>query len=192
MELIQTKNLLTKEEEDHFKSKEFWNYFPFYYLVDPTPTAEGYSNFGSLSHTLVNRWYEYGESSPTVNSDSYKFFKELFDRFCDINDIQYTRVLRMALNLTMNISAEFIAAPHVDHILPHNLCILYLNDSGGPTVFFKQKWEEGAIFDIEKSEIIEESHPEMGKMIQADGGHYHTARPCEQDTYRLVMVLTYN
>lgn len=193
MDVIQTKNLLTAKEVRYFNSREFWEETPFYYMPNPTPgTSDKYLNYSSLSHVLINRWQEYGDS-PSVNSDSVVLYKELFDRFCSVNGITYHNILRMAVNLTMHTPSRYLAAPHVDHVIDHSLCILYLSTSKGDTLFFSQKYVEGEVFNEQGiDDLIYKSSPEMGKMIKVDGKHYHTGQTCEEGNYRLVLIVTYN
>ena len=69
---------------------------------------------------------------------------------------------------------------HLDHHFPHSNIVVYLSDSSGDTVAFKDKKGE---------EVIDRFTPQEDKVITW-GGTYHTAES-PQGTLRRTIVATY-
>jgi len=96
---------------------------------------------------------------------------------------------RMKLNLLMKSTYikeknKFYNIPHIDEPKRHISIILYLSDSDGDTVFFKER-DFNINTDVKLTEIARVK-PKFGRMVVSDG-HYHTSsNPFDKD-FRLIL-----
>jgi len=77
------------------------------------------------------------ESDKIVSPDFY-FCKNILDTFCEKHNISYSKIYRACINLTFNLTFKY-GKIHEDHEFRHEQLILYLNDSTGDTLIFKNK-----------------------------------------------------
>jgi hypothetical protein len=68
---------------------------------------------------------------------TYKFFKSLVTDILNKQNISFSEIHRMAINITFNNGRVKEVPLHTDHSFPHNQIILYLTDSDGDTVIPK-------------------------------------------------------
>jgi|TARA_B100001996_G_scaffold263530_1_gene205549 hypothetical protein len=73
--------------------------------------------------------------------------------------------------------------PHVDFDQPHWTIIYYVNDSDGPTIFFKQKYDGHK----QKLELKQKVEPRQGRFVLFDGLHYHTSSNPQYNDWRCVI-----
>jgi hypothetical protein len=192
MKVIESSNMLTKEEGSILGSVDFWDLLPFKYSVN---TSKWYTSYASFSHVIIERWVEAG-TNPTISSpEVYGAMITIFNRFCKSNNIEYTDIYRMCLNLSIYSEDKYLAPPHVDHDYPHKMCIIYLNTCGGKTVLYDKVYnpEEGTELSMSNiPPILKEYPPIKGTVISTDGLRYHAGTTCGSREYRLICVITYN
>ena len=149
-----------------------------------------------MQHTVIKRYD--GEKDYVVNSPVWGDIKNIFDHFCRQNKITYETILRCSINQTHNMNDFSQSDPHVDHMEPHNVFLLYLNDCDGDTIVY-----DGAYSEIGKEQIMAGSDdfdelnelgrfsPKMGTAICFNGDHYHANEFCRANERRIVSVLTF-
>jgi hypothetical protein len=189
--VIITRGLVTEEE---LKALNDWENIPLYLTLsgnsaeNPTTLCDAIN----LHHVLVPRWLD--NNTPfTVNSTLYeKVALPILNRFCRYHNIEYSEVLRCAINVTFpSSSEEYLVDPHVDHLTPHHFLLIYLNDSDGSTVVFNDTREVHGFTTADTLDVHVEVHPERGKIMGVeDGTRLHTAKACTSG-YRAVLVITF-
>ena len=92
------------------------------------------ANTPFFCHTLMRPSTVDGQTGQ-INSENYKFFYTVFERWMHEQSIAVDRVFRACINLTTYCAAEF-SVPHVDHNFPHANWIWYLNTTSAPTLLF--------------------------------------------------------
>jgi len=67
--------------------------------------------------------------------------------------------------------------PHVDFNFPHWVCLYYVNDSDGDTVFFNSNSKETPMGSLrtEDIEVVKRITPLRGRVVLFDGTHYHSS-----------------
>lgn len=97
----------------------------------------------------------------------------------DISDI-----IRIRLGLHTISPQHRYGGAHVDYNLPHQVALIYLNDSDGDTLIFNEKYDPTSNADTYhyfqdrfqgKASVIHSSTPVANKMIWFDGMHYHSS-----------------
>ena len=190
IDFVEDRDILTEEEKFRL-SEEIVNnsYFPWYWM--PSSSSDSYPFYG---HILATR----NDDEVTVpTTDLYWHFHEIFDRMIQKHNLfpdGYT-VMRAALNDSLS-SEDDHCDPHVDHTVPHMVFILYLTESSGKTLVYKEKYEEGkeSVYlnrlGIRDMEVFKESSPEPFKIIGFDGLHYHSIKFKKPDERRVICVWT--
>lgn len=87
-------------------------------------------------------------------------------------------IIRMKSNLLLS-TKNSVNPPHLDFDLSHMVMIYYVNDSDGPTVFFKK--------DKDKFVSVDEVKPKRGRFLIFDGSCYHASTPPQKSKTRCVI-----
>lgn len=151
--------------------------FP-WYLFNQLEHTEKYKVF---CHSLMKRE---GNNLPTrgiQNSNLLEPFENIFNKFCQKNNIQVNNVLRMAFNNTWHCDDKH-SDIHTDHDFPHHNFLWYLND-----------FTEGStyIFEDDKKTIKHEIKAEKNKIAIFEGNP-HAQGFCSPYQNRVVFVATFN
>lgn len=144
-------------------------------------------------HALV------GRDNPEPNSSLYYPAIEAFNKFCELNNIRYEKILRMCLNLTVPMDYCDQLEAHVDFEFPHGVFILYLNDCSGDTLIYNETYGmfgegEFYLWPDEYSDRLSIKHrvsPKAGTAICFDGAHYHANEWCKGREARAVLVVCF-
>jgi|SaaInlStandDraft_3_1057020.scaffolds.fasta_scaffold38729_2 hypothetical protein len=138
------------------------------------------------SHTIVERaeLLEGNTDTSILSKELYGKIKSLLDSFCLFNNITYSSITRMCINVTKPSEDKYVAAMHVDHEFPHSLVIFYLNNSDGATVLSGTTEK-----DEEPEEFMRIPSHKGSILYMSDGGIFHTASPPTQNL-RVVCVTT--
>jgi len=163
-------NVLTMQELDAINRVVLGYDFPWFYHPSDTHDSQG---LPFMCHTLVHRDESYTPVEGTVNSQSYEFFKTIFDRICPDRT-----VLRASLNLTFHNPAEH-GSIHVDHEFEHNNLIIYLSHTSAGTILYDQNHKQ-----------IDCTPSEYNTAVQF-AGLPHAQQLCAPGETRLVVVFTY-
>lgn len=148
------------------------NDFPFYYQKGPSKT-----NTYFYGHILMKRSDDENVEG-TPNSDNIEYFKDIFFRICDSNNIKVKLIYRMAINSNFAQPEQF-SGIHEDHNFEHTNFIMYLSEfSNGETYIFN-----------DKDQAVDTIKPELYKYVFFNGPH--AAGTCLPGERRLVFVVTF-
>lgn len=172
-------NILLPEEITIINNEILGDNFPWY--LQKSSTSQ--DNIPFFSHVLVNRSNDIN-SAGEINSEYFYFFKQILDRISKNSNIKVGRIYRASLNLTYPTLNQFHGAPHIDHNFPHRSLILYLNNSSGNTVIFKDTNNNDLI-------ITNEVEPKQGRAFLFNGMTYHAIKPCKGNDVRAICVFTF-
>lgn len=147
--MIQADVSLTLEEQNFIDNHVLGNEFPWFRVPYQTEIKlnsipnKKVINSPFFANILVQRSEKDQWDSnvvPTepgiINSSYYDFFYRIFDKWMREQSLDYTMIFRGCVNCVQSKDYEVYANPHVDHFYPHNVWIMYLNSTDGPTVLF--------------------------------------------------------
>lgn len=170
--LIQNECELSPDQQDFLKFVTS-NDFPWFHTVVTEYDTQGVMRF---AHTLMKRSDLEGVSGD-INSPHYEMAYTIFKNFCDQNNVPVKKIFRASFNLTIASSLPN-AGVHQDHKFPHNVFVMYLNDTSGDTQL------------IENDVITQSISPKKNKAIIFNN-QPHTHLFPNIDEYRIVMVFTF-
>lgn len=177
MNYIEKENSICKKYQNIIENEIMSNNFSWFYNEYTTSYK-----FPAFVHTLLKRPENTVEQK--INSNYYYLFLDILNSFCEINNLQYTKIYRAAINLSYNSNnLEKYQDPHTDHNFSHKVFLMYLNNfSDGHTYLFEK---ENNKF-VEKMTILAKKN----KIVCFDGNIYHTAGFCKTGERRVVCVIT--
>ena len=118
----------------------------------------------------------------------HKIFCNLWRYFEQEHDLEFTQHKRVKANMLMRSrDPHKYHTPHVDYEKPHKVILYYVNDSDGPTYFFKQKFN-GMSQKLEIDRIV---HPKAGRYVIFDGLTYHASSSPVTTDHRCVTNINY-
>lgn len=161
--------------------------FPWYRM--PESSSEAYPFYG---HLLATR----NDLDETVPSSEYFWdFADILDRFIQKHNLLqdgYT-IMRSALNDSLSFTDQH-CDPHVDHLYPHMVFILYLTNASGETIIYEDVYdgENQTHLNTDNPDmtIAKLSPPSINKMIAFDGMHYHAFNFKKPEERRVICVWT--
>ena len=105
---------------------------------------------------------KYLPDSPYANPTFYLVLQVLYE-FCSKKDIMVENLFRVSSYLDFPTKESILdLPPHIDQSFPHWVCLYYINDSDGDTVFFDKNNKE-----------IKRVSPKKGRIAFFDGSIYH-------------------
>jgi len=112
----------------------------------------------------------------------HEVVKGIVERYLpEYKDYSYDR---MKLNLLMKTNTPgYFNIPHIDEPKKHISIVLYLSDSDGETVFFKER-EDGRL--NEEFTEVARIKPKFGRAVVSDGHFHCSSNPYESD-FRLIL-----
>jgi hypothetical protein len=163
-------NVLTEQELEAVNRVVLGYDYPWFYHPSDTHDSQG---LPFMCHTLMHRHDSYTPVEGNVNSESYQFFKSIFDRLCPEKT-----VLRASLNLTFHNPAQH-GSIHLDHEFEHHNLIIYLSHTSAGTLLFDEnhKQIDRIPSDYNTAAIFQ--------------GQHHAQELCAPGETRLVAVFTY-
>jgi len=127
---------------------------PFYYnssLTSPDHT--------SFFPGLTNPFFD-----ERILNDVYFPLSQVLYKFCSIKDIDLLKIYMGRVFLQLPLNQKPPIEPHVDRHHPHLVCLYYVNDSDGDTVFYDESGNE-----------IKRISPKKGRVAFFDGSIQHSA-----------------
>lgn len=174
IDFLEKENCISKKFENIIDKEILSNNFSWFY-EDYSTSSKDY-NISFFCHTLKSR------HNNIINSNYFHMFEDILNSFCEINDIQYTKIYRAALNLSLHFNFKHSQA-HTDHNFNHKVFIMYLNDfNNGSTILFKKEQDKY----IEYKTFL----PKKNKIIYFDGKYEHAIQSCNENERRVVCVIT--
>jgi hypothetical protein len=111
-------------------------------------------------------------------------------------DINVTALVRLRTGLFMKADQNYVHPPHVDFDYPHLTALLYLNDSDGDTLLYKERYDNSHglnasdYFHLKLMETVtvETSvSPKANRMVIFDGLQYHSSTSPVNSARRVTM-----
>lgn len=139
-----------------------------------------------------------GPSFYSIISDQNGVYSPLYDLLClplivacSKNNIKCSRLLRIRIGLILSSHEQIVHTPHVDYTTPHKTMLLYLTNSDGQTILFKQK-HSGIIDELGSADknSLEVDHyitPVENKSVIFDGLQFHSSTTPKNDKFRIVI-----
>ena len=162
------RNILPKKTYEKVNN-EVWSFnFPWYYLCnsayDNFPFDNNQNKTFSFHHTTMrdrdsNSWF----NEPTLEIGNIMKKKFKLDNY---------EIIRLRWGMTTSSNEDIRNNAHIDSPDKHKVILFYLNDSDGPTYFYKD----------EHDDVIGENMPEQNSAILFEGDQYHSSsRPIKYD-----------
>ena len=175
MFFVEDNNFLTEYQKNYIDKFILGPNFPFYWSDWAVKPNDGIFNF---THKILER-PEKRKEGEYFNSNQGIEFVNIFETFCKKNNIKYKEILRICVNLNLNIGIEK-AEVHKDHLYDYKHLIVYLNE-----------FEEGEtyLFDDDKKTITKTIKPKKYKGVAFDSC-WHSASPPKKGR-RVIIVYTF-
>ena len=182
-------DIVSKDLQDkilnHLKSDDFaW------YLYNDTagPNKELFNHKNIKEYLQFNHLFygfDYEKQKSYINSDT-KLVDELIDEIITHLKWDKCEIFRVKSNLQTQHSEnklKYFNTPHIDFkILKNIVCLYYVNDSDGDTIFFDNK---------KKLNITKKVSPKKGRFIIFDGDILHTGKHPIKSKNRLVININF-
>ena len=183
--------------------KDFFNYvvhkvkkLPFYFIErTATPSDEATLNNSSFTHTVFA-----ANLGGILSQDFLTFEAAMMVAFESCNE-KINNLIRIRVGLITPQILHTIHVPHVDYDTPHKTCLLYLNDSDGDTLIYKEKYKLDQHLNSQEyyntnlkhknMNIMYKSTPIANKMVIFDGFHYHSSSTPTNTSARFVININY-
>tara|TARA_R100000005_G_C4887103_1_gene135826 strand:- start:70 stop:624 length:555 start_codon:yes stop_codon:yes gene_type:complete len=101
-------------------------------------------------------------------------------------------ILRSRLDMTIYTPGGMRCDPHVDSPDPHVSTIFYINDSDGPTVIFKEKFDGSFKIDQSNLTVQKEIKPKANRLLVFDGHYIHTGHVPAHHNNRVILNSNFN
>jgi len=181
------------------------------------PLTEEYLNFKKIIFETENFPWFFSSDTTGIKSDTYYFYyhailtrgspptvasqglfngcKLILEQILNFNDIELKNIYRMSLNSTHYYPFKY-NNPHVDHEYPHKNMLIYLNESEGHTIIFKERYgidykENWSSTNKHKFHIMKKIKPQKDKIVSFDGSYFHCHSFPKPNQRRVVFVCTY-
>jgi hypothetical protein len=133
------------------------------------------------------------------NKDLYNIVSTALACILEKFDQEFDHILTMRLLLNTASPAPHNTGAHVDIDTKHMTAILYINDSDGSTIIYKNKYlpmlnEGSASFkkrNSDKFEVKEEIKPKSNRLVIFDGLHYHAGTLPVATAKRILLNVNY-
>ncbi len=143
-------------------TNKFVSNFPLYYLKKLSDVDND-----NLEHEIGFGHTFYQESHKSCDYIITKFYSQLCTplyNFFNYKKIFLEELLLGRVYLQRPSITSSALTPHVDFHYPHWVCLYYVNDSDGDTIFYDNNQNE-----------IKRTTPKKGRMVLFDGSIYHSA-----------------
>ena len=148
-----------------------------------------FQNSVQLTHAFLSRsqkWYNggingyYGRNYDLAVTEREMINRLLKEFYKHIGELPINKVIhRIKANLLVQSVDDTPNPPHIDIIDgKHKVFLMYMNDSDGDTLFYKDETGE---------EIINRISPKRGRIVFFDGHHYHSSTPPVKSSKRMVI-----
>lgn len=96
---------------------------------------------------------------------------------CEKFNLRVTQLRIIRFGLTHRESVYTIHKPHVDSIESHKVALLYLNNSDGDTIIYKERYTTGKMpfQNVNDLTVDQKITPKPNRLVFFDGDLYHSA-----------------
>ena len=111
-------------------------------------------------------------------------------------EVDVKTLIRLRCGMFLRSDKNYIHPPHVDHDIDHLTAILYLNDSDGETIIYKEKFDSSLGLDARdylhtklQNNVTEDFRvtPKANRMVIFDGLTYHSSSSPVNTDRRIAM-----
>jgi hypothetical protein len=154
--------------------------FPWYYVQSSafSDPRDDYNSNGSWFHNV----YRNGNYSSV-----YDVFIRAINSYILPKVDNCTTVDRIRIGKHTHVKENYVNGAHVDLAAPHKVAILYMNDSDGPTILYKNRFKDTQIIEKEDLEVMEKIDPKRNRLLIFDGLNFHSSS-YPKDTKRRIVV----
>ncbi len=156
--------------------------FPWYYARQTKPSADGESN--PFLHGWVHMVFDNGI---VYSEHAEKIFNWLAP-VMGLAGEHVTMLHRVRIVLNVITDQPYLNGAHCDLASPHKTALIYINDSDGPTVIYKERWRQGYEGPFTVDHEIEAV---ANRMVIFDGLQYHTGTTPAKTPRRIVLNINY-
>lgn len=163
--------------------------FPWYVHQDisSAPTREVCKEINYLSNQIGIQHVLYDEPQGGPISSYYALFSPITYLLEEKFNVKINKLIRFRLGMNINVGEEGSHYSHTDYDIPHNTCLLYLNDSDGDTIFFNEKVND--IYD--ELTIQSKNSPVKNQAVLFDGLQYHSSSAPSTKNIRLALNINF-
>lgn len=164
-----------------FKKLVFSPAFPWFYHEKSTDLGcddDDFVNLPFYSHGFLTRPESTESKFSTVNSQYVDVVSKIFLEIFKYNNLKINYFIRLNANCVHPQETVLNTVPHTDHPFEHKNCLIYLTNSGGPTVIGNSK-DNTQMYEGKEDDVI------------TFGGDIHFHKTPEKHR-RLVLVATFN
>jgi len=147
--------------------------FPWYvhHDISSAPTREVCKEINYLNNQIGIQHILYDDPQGGPISSYYSLFSSIPYLIEEMFKVKINKLMRFRLGMNINVGEEGSHYSHTDYDIPHNTCLLYLNDSDGDTIFFNEK-----VNDIyEELTVQSKNTPVKNQAVLFDGLQYHSS-----------------
>lgn len=201
--MIIMENALDISLFQNLKGLIFNEQFPWYYIKTTGPADTGDDTY---VYSFYHRFYEdsYGilnsTLKPVVDNCIFKIIERINQELDD--KIIFKDLYRSRTNLETIKPVYYEHTPHIDDTRNHVAAVLYMNDSDGDTIFYKQKFDPSLNMNwIEHLEYIKKNGgfeiertltPKENTVVLFDGKTYHSSFAPVKSHTRCVINFTFS
>jgi hypothetical protein len=150
--------------------------FPWYFQKNITNYQDA---MGMKTYGFTHNFIEDGK----INSGYLDFINPFL--FSIKNIVGTSNIIRMRSDMTTQTDKVHKHAAHVDSHAPHFASIYYVNNSDGDTVFYNEKFSNGAI--PKEFTIYKTVSPKKNRLVVFDGSIYHTGHSPKHNPVRIII-----
>jgi hypothetical protein len=163
--------------------------FPWYIHKDisSAPTREVCKDINYLANQIGIQHVLYDEPQGGPISSYYSLFSPINYLLEEKFDVKINKLIRFRLGMNINVGEKGSHYSHTDYDIPHNTCLLYLNDSDGDTIFFNEK-----VNDTYKELTVQSINtPVKNQAVLFDGLQYHSSSAPFTNKTRLALNINF-
>lgn len=144
---------------------------------------------GPLGRQATQNSYQFA-AGLIADSPAHQYFMNVFKAFCKQHKIEYKEIYRIKLNwlpqsYNKDDAGDGWHVPHVDMGDDHKVFLYYVNDADGPTIFFKETYDN---WDGESKLTVDTRvDPKAGRGVMFDGKTYHASSSPMESPYRIII-----
>lgn len=163
--------------------------FPWYVHTDisKAPTREVCKEINYVNNQTGLQHVLFDEPQGGPISSYYSLFSPIVFALEENFNVKINRLIRFRLGLTLNIGESGCHYSHTDYDIPHNTCLIYLNNSDGDTVFYNEKLND----NYKELTVHSRNKPVKNQAVLFDGLQYHSSSVPEKNITRIALNINF-
>ena len=171
-----------------------------FYLIKDTSTGNDLAVFDPLQSSWQHLCFDCLQGG--ITSTLYPSIKAAVISAFDGAEEKMESLLRIRIVLITSQSINIVHKPHIDRVSYHKNALLYMNDSDGDTLLYKQRYDYNQTtipthkninenLNLDNYDIEFRSSPKANKMIFFDGDRYHASSTPTNVSARITININY-